>query len=131
MLAGLILTVVLADQISSSVIKPFFNRLRPCNDPDLIETVRLLVNCGGGKSFTSSHATNHFAVATFLGCISSAYNRVIAGLLLLWAAAISYGQVYVGVHFPIDIIFGAVLGIFLGAAVYRLLVKKQLRLLST
>lgn len=123
-LLGLIIVVVLSDQISSSIIKPYFDRLRPCNDPSLLDSVRLLVNCGGGKSFTSSHATNHFAVATFLGFVSRPYFYVVSILLLLWAAAISYAQVYVGVHFPLDIVCGGMLGIGIGFIIYRLMKRR-------
>lgn len=123
-LLGLIIVVVLSDQISSSIIKPYFDRLRPCNDPSLLDSVRLLVNCGGGKSFTSSHATNHFAVATFLGFVSRPYFYVVSILLLLWAAAISYAQVYVGVHFPLDIFCGGMLGMGIGFIIYRLMKRR-------
>jgi len=130
MILGLILTIILADQFSSSLMKPYFNRLRPCNDPLLTETVRLLVNCGGGKSFTSSHATNHFAVATFLGLLARPHFKIISLLLLFWAGLISYGQVYVGVHFPLDVLCGGFCGLIIGLMVYYIFVKKRIRTLS-
>ena len=110
-----VLTVVLTDQISSSLIKPFFERPRPCSDPLLMNQIRLLLNgCSGGYSFTSSHATNHFGFAVYifltLGNIIGKWKYA----FLLWAAAIAYGQVYVGVHYPLDIFFGALLGSFIG-----------------
>jgi len=74
----------------------------------------LLINCGAGYSFTSSHATNHFAIAVFfLLTLGSIFPRT-KGLFLLWAASISYGQVYVGVHYPIDILGGAIVGSLIG-----------------
>lgn len=109
-----ILTVVLADQLSSGLIKPLVNRLRPCNDPSLLEMVRTLVPCGSGKSFVSSHATNHFAIAVYFIAIFGKIYRWILPVGLLWAATIAYGQVYVGVHFPLDIIGGAILGVLIG-----------------
>ncbi len=110
-----VLTIVLTDQISSSLVKPFFERPRPCSDPFLMNQVRLLLNgCSGGYSFTSSHATNHFGFAVYifltLGNIIGKWKYA----FLIWAAAISYGQIYVGVHYPLDIFFGAILGAVIG-----------------
>jgi membrane-associated phospholipid phosphatase len=110
-----VLTVVLTDQISSSLIKPFFERPRPCRDPLLMNQIRMLLNgCSGGFSFTSSHATNHFGFAVYiyftLGGIIGKWKYA----FLCWAAAIAYGQVYVGVHYPMDIVFGAILGSSIG-----------------
>lgn len=109
-----LLTFACTDMISSSFIKPLVDRLRPCNDPDLAEYVRLLVKCGGGKSFTSSHATNHFGVAMFLGVVLKPFFKPALFLLLLWAGTISLAQVYVGVHYPLDVIAGALLGSSIG-----------------
>jgi len=111
----IVITLVLTDQISSSWVKPFFERPRPCRDPFLMSQVRLLLNgCSGGYSFTSSHATNHFGFAFFLvmtlGKIMGRWKYA----FLLWAASISYGQVYVGVHYPSDILCGAILGSVIG-----------------
>lgn len=109
-----LLTFACTDLLSSSVIKPLVGRLRPCNDPDLAEYVRLLVKCGGGKSFTSSHATNHFGVAMFLGVVFKPFFKPALLLLLLWAGTISLAQVYVGVHYPLDVVSGALLGSSIG-----------------
>lgn len=111
----IVITIVLTDQISSSWIKPFFERPRPCRDPFLMSHVRLLLNgCSGGYSFTSSHATNHFGFAVFvvmtLGNIMGRWKYA----FLFWAASISYGQVYVGVHYPLDIVSGAIVGSVIG-----------------
>lgn len=110
-----VITLLLTDQMSSSIIKPFFERLRPCSDPNLLNKVRLLLNhCSGGFSFTSSHATNHFGFAVFiiitLGHIMGKWKY----LFIIWAASVSYGQIYVGVHFPFDILGGAILGSTIG-----------------
>ncbi len=99
-----------ADLTSSRVIKPAVERLRPCNEPAIKEQVKLLVHCGGGYSFTSSHAANHFAVAVFICLTLGRFYRRIRLPLLLWAASIAYGQVYVGVHYPLDVLCGALLG---------------------
>jgi len=104
-----------SDYVSSSIVKPFVERVRPCNDTTLPFKVRELVKCGGGYSFTSSHATNHFAIATFLSLILGFLKRKwITWALFAWAASIAYGQVYVGVHYPLDVVAGAALGSLIG-----------------
>ncbi|MEI8073956.1 MAG: phosphatase PAP2 family protein [Bacteroidota bacterium] len=114
---GAILTVVLTDQISSSVVKPFFERPRPCNDPIMISHVRLLLDhCSGGYSFTSSHATNHFGFAVYVFITLRSVFKKWTWLFLIWAATVSYAQVYVGVHYPLDILSGALLGSSIGFA---------------
>jgi len=110
-----IVTLILTDQISSGLIKPIFARLRPCSDPSLVNQVRLLLpNCSGGYSFTSSHATNHFGFAAFVFLTLQPIIKKWGYLFFLWAATISFSQVYVGVHYPFDILSGAILGILIG-----------------
>ena len=111
----LILTVFITDQLSSSIIKPFFERLRPCKDPIIMDQVRLLINCGSGYSFTSSHAINHFGVAFFFGIVLWRLSRWVLPIAFLWAATVSYSQVYVGVHYPFDVIGGGMIGFFIGS----------------
>jgi undecaprenyl-diphosphatase len=119
LILGLALSVGLADTISSKVIKPAVHRLRPCNDPEIKDEVQLLVHCGSGYSFTSSHAANHFAVAAFLSFTLGLHYRRIRWPLYLWAASIALGQVYVGVHYPLDILMGAFLGLIIGNIVAK------------
>lgn len=109
------LNVTLTDQISSHLFKPFFHRLRPCADPELMQQSRLLLDhCSGGFSFTSSHAANHFGIAVFLVVTLQPLLKNFRYLFLVWAALIAYAQVYVGVHFPLDILAGALIGIIVG-----------------
>ena|SRR2546428_6532534 len=116
----LLLTFAIADYTSASIIKPIFQRLRPCNDVSMAGQINLLVNCGKGFSFVSSHATNHFAIALFLiGTFGNRWRWVIVASLI-WAAAISFAQVYVGVHYPIDVFCGGLLGALIGALVSSL-----------
>lgn len=110
----IVLTVVLADQISASLIKPLVDRCRPCRLEPFNEQVRILVHCGSGRSFVSSHATNHFALAICWSVLFNRYFRWVLPVCLFWAFAISYSQVYVGIHFPIDVICGGILGICIG-----------------
>jgi undecaprenyl-diphosphatase len=111
----LLLTVLVTDQISSHLIKVWVQRPRPCADLSLQIPVRLLLGgCSGGYSFTSSHATNHFGVAIFVFVTLSSIFKKWKWLLILWAALISYAQIYVGVHYPSDVLCGAILGSFIG-----------------
>mgnify|MGYP001544407000 CR=1 FL=1 len=117
-----VLTIILADQVSAHLIKPLVGRLRPCNDPSIMSLVHNLVDCGSGYSFVSSHATNHFALAMFF---ISVFNRpsiryYIIIPFLFWAGLISFAQVYVGVHYPLDVLCGGLLGIAIGFGVGRL-----------
>ncbi|MBI1306124.1 MAG: phosphatase PAP2 family protein [Bacteroidetes bacterium] len=111
-----VLTILLADQISAHMIKPAVQRLRPCNDPMLKDLVHLRAACGSGYSFVSSHAANHFALAFFfISVFARPSNRFYVTLLfIIWAGLISFAQVYVGVHFPIDVLSGAMLGAAIG-----------------
>lgn len=112
----------MTDFISASVLKPLFLRLRPCHDPALQSVVRDLVGCGGQYGMPSSHAANHFGLATFwFGSISAMHKRK-WWLLWLWAFSVCYAQIYVGKHYPGDILAGAVLGVSVGillALLYR------------
>lgn len=115
-LLGSVLLITAADTLSSKVVKPAVHRIRPCNDPEMMHSIRPLVGCGSGFSFTSSHATNHFAIGWFfMACLGRFMGRWRL-LWLLWAALISLSQVYVGVHYPGDILAGALLGSLLGVA---------------
>jgi undecaprenyl-diphosphatase len=114
-IGSLLLTVTITDSVSSHIFKPFFGRLRPCNNPELTDSIRLLVDhCGQNGSFTSSHATNHFGIAVFIFITLEKVWGKFNYLFILWAAVISFAQVYVGVHFPFDVIGGAILGSGIG-----------------
>lgn len=120
-----VITLIFTDQISSSWVKPFFQRPRPCNDPHIMSQVRLLLDhCSGGYSFTSSHATNHFGFAVFLYITLGPIIGKWKYALLVWAASISYGQVYVGVHYPLDILCGVMLGSCIGFITARFYLNK-------
>lgn len=118
-----ILTAVITDQTSSTLFKEWINRPRPCNDEVLKYHVRLLLNrCPGSGSFTSSHATNHFGAAVLIYTTLKPVIKKWGCLLFVWAATICYAQVYVGFHYPLDVIGGGVLGSIIGfimAALYK------------
>ena len=110
----LLVTFGIADHVSSSVIKKSVERVRPCRDAEFKDHVNVLVRCSGGYSFTSSHAANHFAIAVALIMVFYRRWKHILWLGLSWAAVISFAQVYVGVHYPLDILSGALLGSTIG-----------------
>jgi undecaprenyl-diphosphatase len=119
--AGLLVVIGVADQLAASLIKPWVGRLRPCATPALVEVVRELVPCGGAYSFPSNHATNHFAIAVYLCAtwVAKPWPRM---AWLLWALSISLAQVYVGKHYPLDVLGGALLGsglALVGATVFN------------
>jgi len=120
LIVSFLLCFSLADSISSKIIKPIVNRDRPCQNQYLKPIIRPLVNCGSGKSFPSSHAANHFAMATILVLMLKNQWKKFRYLLLLWAFSIAYAQVYVGVHFVIDVFVGGVLGSLIAIFVYNL-----------
>jgi undecaprenyl-diphosphatase len=99
--------VFLADQISAGIIKNYVGRLRPCWE---LEDINLLVRCGIGKSFPSAHAANNFFAATFLSYIFKRHKYT----LFIIAFLVAISRVFVGVHYPLDIICGAFLGIIIG-----------------
>lgn len=123
MVIAIILSAGLADATSSHLVKKTIKRTRPCNNPEVQPEMILRVRCGSGYSFTSSHAANHFAVATILVLLLGGIWTWIKWPLLLWAGTISLGQVYVGVHYPMDILCGAILGYFCARLVYYLYQK--------
>jgi membrane-associated phospholipid phosphatase len=111
------LTVILSDQISSGFLKNWVNRPRPCQDMVMQYYTHLRINyCPKSGSFTSSHATNHFAAAMFIFLTLKPVLKKYSWLFFMWAGTISYGQVYVGVHYPLDVLCGAMLGCLIGWA---------------
>ena len=90
-------------------------RLRPCHEPVLDGLVYLVKNkCGGEFGFFSSHASNHFALATFLSSLLGKKIKYFSFLIFLWAALISYSRIYLGVHYPGDVFAGIIVGSVLG-----------------
>ena len=116
-------TVGISDYTSSSIIKPLIKRVRPCNDKENSYVITSRVSCGSGYSFPSSHASNHFALAFFLSLTVFKRNPWIKLLAFVWASLISLSQVYVGVHYPVDIFGGACLGMLIAFATFALSLK--------
>jgi len=119
-----LINVGLTDQISSSFFKPFFHRLRPCNDPVLFGKTRLLLEqCAGGFSFTSSHAANHFGIAMFIFMTWGVTQKKYTRFFFVWAGVIAFAQIYVGVHYPLDIVGGTIIGLISGFTMAKAYIK--------
>ena len=119
-LAMLVLAFVLADQISSGLIKHLVERLRPTHDPDLESMVHVINGYRGGKyGFVSSHAANSFAAVTLLSLIMR--HRLVTCSLLSWALLQCYSRMYLGVHYPGDILGGIIVGLLVGWIVWCLM----------
>ena len=111
----LICTASICDIVSSHLIKENILRLRPCRTPEIEAQVRFLVKyCPMSSSFVSSHATTHFGMAFFVYNTLKSVRSQWRMCFFAWAAIISYAQVYVGVHFPLDVFCGALVGCLLG-----------------
>lgn len=110
----LLITLAMADYLSGGLLKPIFERLRPCYNPDLKLEINSLVNCDTGFSFPSAQAANYFSIATFLITVFYTRWKWILPLTLAWAVSIAFAQVYAGVHFPFDVVAGAFIGSLIG-----------------
>lgn len=106
------LGVTVSDQLAG-IFKNGIMRLRPCNDPE-IKGVMRIVKCGGPFGFYSSHASNTFFIATLMSYLVGRRYRWLPLFLFTWAALVSYSRIYIGVHFPMDILMGAATGFLLG-----------------
>ena len=106
---GVALTILISDQFTSGFMKPFFERLRPCHDDRWTDVIHNYGRCGGLYGFASSHAANTFGLAVFL---NKKLGKSIKGLgwLFLYAILVSYTRIYLGVHYPVDILIGASIG---------------------
>ena len=115
------LVILIADQVSASIIKPLVERARPSHNESLQSTIHIVNGYRGGPfGFVSSHAANCFGIALLLAMIFK--NRFFTWTMVVWATLMCYSRIYLGVHYPGDIVCGAILGFLAAWLVYRIFV---------
>jgi undecaprenyl-diphosphatase len=119
---GLVLIITLADQ-GAGIFKEVFERLRPSHDPDIAPLSHNFLKKGGLYSFVSAHSANAFSFAVFSSLLFR--NKLYSFFIFIWALLIAYTRVYLGVHFPADIICGGLLGSLIGLIVFRILLFSE------
>jgi undecaprenyl-diphosphatase len=126
-LISITLLIVCADQFTSALCKPLFERLRPCHDPSINYLLHSAEHCGGKYGFMSSHAANHFALAAFIWLLFRKEHKYV-WLMFIWAGLVSYSRIYLGAHFPTDVIAGGISGVLFSLVFYRiyLLTEKKI-----
>ena len=121
------LMITITDQ-GANIFKDSIQRLRPCYNESIIDSLRLVKeNCGGKYGFFSAHASNSFSLAIFFGLLFINRIRYIIMITVVYASLISYSRIYLGVHYPIDIIFGGFFGMFVGFVMYSFVYLKFLK----
>lgn len=120
----ILIVVSLADLSSVHCFKNVFMRLRPIHTPELADHIRLLVSKGGLYGFVSSHAANFFAIAGIASVLLSE-RKYMTYLLYSWATLVAYSRIYVGKHYLLDVVGGALLGFFIAKAIWFLVKKNK------
>ena len=120
LIIAIAILITISDQ-SSNLFKDSFQRLRPCYNQLIADSLRLVKeSCGGRYGFFSAHASNSFSLAIFFGLLLRSSNRLLILLLASYALLISYSRIYLGVHYPIDILVGAIFGTINAIVLYKI-----------
>ena len=118
-LVAIISVIIVADRFTSGFMKPYFQRLRPCHEEAIQDLIHMVTGCGGQFGFVSSHAANSFGLAMITWLIfRNTYPQF--GLIFLWAIPVSYSRIHLGVHYPSDVIIGAVIGMIIAWLIYKI-----------
>ncbi len=118
---SLVLVMILISDQSANIFKDSFQRLRPCYNEIIQDSVRLVKeSCGGKYGFFSAHASNSFSLAVFFGILFKDFSKYPIYFTIIYASLISYSRIYLGVHYPLDIIFGGLFGIINGILIYKI-----------
>ena len=117
----IIILITVSDQ-TSNLFKYSFKRLRPCHNENIAHLVRVVKErCGGLYAFFSAHAANSMAIAIFFGLLLRNKLKYIFPLLIIWALLVSYSRIYIGVHFPLDVLTGMFFGAIYALISYKLI----------
>jgi len=117
-----VLLIALSDQ-TSNIFKYSFKRLRPCHNNDISSIIRIVKEgCGGLYGYFSGHAINSMGIAVFFGLLLKNRYKYLFFILIFWAVIIAYSRIYVGVHYPLDVLTGMLFGILYGTIFYKLLI---------
>ncbi|SFZ94582.1 undecaprenyl-diphosphatase [Flaviramulus basaltis] len=120
-LVVVVLMISFTDQVSNLFKNVFVKRPRPCHDDEIFSVMRLVKSyCGGQFGYFSGHASNSMAVAIFTGFTLKSKYKYLIYLMIIWAAAMGYSRIYIGVHYPLDVFSGALFGAVSGYGFYRL-----------
>ncbi|WP_445736515.1 phosphatase PAP2 family protein [Mariniflexile sp.] len=112
------LMIAFTDQMANA-FKRFFERPRPCGEAALIDHMRFIAVRCGKYGFFSGHSSNSMTAAVFVGLLLRPYYKNLLLILVLWSAMVGYSRIYVGVHYPIDVIFGLIFGAISGVVFYK------------
>jgi undecaprenyl-diphosphatase len=118
-IVAILITVIGADQFTSRFMKSYFERLRPCHEESLQPLIHMVSGCGGQFGFVSSHAANTFGLAMICWLLFR-HRYPWLGLIFIWAIPVSYSRIYLGVHYPLDIVIGAFVGMLIAWFIYLL-----------
>ena len=120
LIIAIAILITISDQ-TSNLFKDSFQRLRPCYNELISESLRLVKDsCGGRYGFFSAHASNSFSLAIFFGLLLRSSNRLLILLFAIYAFLISYSRIYLGVHYPIDILVGTIFGTINAIVLYKI-----------
>ena len=125
----IVLMILFTDQ-TTNLFKAGFKRLRPCRAEGVMEQMRYIAVRCGQYGFFSGHSSNSMAAAVFAGLLLKPYYKYLIFILLFWSAVVAYSRIYVGVHYPLDIVCGMTFGALAGFMFYKIIFYAMKRFVS-